>query len=83
VVEAHELEQRHVERRIVAPDLPPLGRLQERLVGQLAGAPIVEDRLQATRKRFEPDDEVCAAAIERRHGVQLPQMVIDIGMGFA
>src|SRR5262249_27609254 len=55
-VKTGELEQRHVERRVVAPDLSPFGCLQESFIGQLALDPIAQDRLQATRKCLEAND---------------------------
>jgi len=61
-VETSELEQRHVKSGIVAPYLSPLGRLQKSLIRQLARDPIVKDRLQATRKRFETNDNISPAA---------------------
>src|ERR1700719_999386 len=62
-VETSELEQRHVESRIVAPHLSPLGRLQESLIRQLALDPIVQDSLQAARKCFETDDKISPTAM--------------------
>src|SRR5262249_7907034 len=82
-VEASKLEQWHVERRIIAPDLSPFGRLQESLIGQLAVDPIAQNRLQATGKGFEANDNISATAMQRCERMQLPAMVIRIGMGFS
>jgi len=81
-VETRESKWRHVEGRIVAPYLPPLGRIKERGIRQLPLDPSVQDRLQSTWKRFETNDKVCPAALQGCQGIQLPKVMIHVSVRF-
>lgn len=80
---ADKVKERQIERRIVAPDLPPAGRLQEGLFGQTAFRPVIEHRLNRAGEHLEADRQIRAIALQSRQHVQLPAMMVAIGVRLA
>ena len=82
-VDAGEVEQRHIQRRIETPHPVPFHRLKKRRLVKFAGHPGIEHRLHAARKHLESEDHRAAPGMERGDGLELPEMMLGIVVSFA
>ena len=65
-VQPRKLKQRQIERRIMAPHLRPVGRLEKLLLREFAGDPATQFRLHAARKHLEAECNFWGAARQAR-----------------